>query len=56
MFKARENIDTGTNILVYPTWDPTKPNPFVNHFIDSSAVPDSTLDLSFMSGSESGDG
>ena len=56
MFKARENIDTGTNILVYQTWDPTKPNPFVNHFIDSSAVPDSTLDLSFMSGSESGDG
>ena len=50
MFKARENIDKGVNILTYPTWDPTQPNPFVEQpHLDDSNHSDQFSDLSFVS-------
>ena len=49
MFKARENIDNGENILSYPTWDPTKPNPFIDHTLDNSTDSEQFSDLSFVS-------
>ena len=56
MFNARGNIDKGVNILSYPTWDPSKPNPFLNHPLDDANESDLFSDLSFVSTSSiSGD-
>ena len=49
MFKARENINNGHNILSYPTWDPTQPNPFIESTLDHSNCSDQFSDLSFVS-------
>ena len=49
MFKARENIDNGENILSYPTWDPTQPNPFIDHSLDNTTDSEQFSDLSFVS-------
>ena len=49
MFKSRENIDNGTNMLVYPTWDPTQPNPFVSNRLNNSVGSESSFDLSYAS-------
>ena len=52
MFRARENIDKGIDLISYPTWEPMQQNPFLSHVFDSSSCSSYTLSdmsVSFMS-------
>ena len=55
MFRARENIDKGINLLLYPTWDPMQANPFISNTLDISSCSSETiseLSMSFVSSSD----
>ena len=55
MFRARENIDKGINLLLYPTWDPMQANPFISNTLDVSSCSSETiseLSMSFVSSSD----